>query len=150
MVGQNLKSTYFLKDLAARILATNPVLEAFGNAKTVRNNNSSRFGKFISVAFSSGGKIVGAKIENYLLETTRVVQQAPNERNYHIFYQLVTGADDNEKRAFKLTSTSACFFFFSVFSPILPLPFLLSHLLLLPTFHPTFSSTSLFHFPFSY
>lgn len=64
----------FYSDLASRILATNPVLEAFGNAKTVRNGNSSRFGKFIKIAFS-GGRIIGAKIDNYLLEKTRIVSQ---------------------------------------------------------------------------
>eukprot|EP01125_Pyxidicula_operculata_P000679 TRINITY_DN1065_c0_g1_i2.p1 TRINITY_DN1065_c0_g1~~TRINITY_DN1065_c0_g1_i2.p1 ORF type:complete len:1017 (+),score=306.82 TRINITY_DN1065_c0_g1_i2:263-3313(+) len=89
-----------MDDLSDRILATNPVLEAFGNAKTVRNNNSSRFGKFISIAFTSGGKISGAFIDNYLLETTRVVFQAPNERNYHIFYQLIAGVNDNERREY--------------------------------------------------
>jgi myosin heavy subunit len=57
-------------------LATNPVLEAFGNAKTTRNNNSSRFGKFIRVAFGEAGNIIGAKIDNYLLEKTRIVTQA--------------------------------------------------------------------------
>lgn len=89
-------------DLADRILATNPVLEAFGNAKTVRNNNSSRFGKFISVAFDPGGSIAGAQIENYLLETTRVISQAATERNYHIFYQLIEGASDEERRRYLL------------------------------------------------
>lgn len=66
-------------DLASRILATNPILEAFGNAKTVRNNNSSRFGKFIKINFS-GTKISGAQIDNYLLEKTRIVFQVFSEK----------------------------------------------------------------------
>lgn len=61
--------------MAERILATNPVLEAFGNAKTTRNDNSSRFGKFIKIAFGEHGDIIGAKIDNYLLEKTRIVTQ---------------------------------------------------------------------------
>jgi len=83
-------------DIAAMIIATNPILEAFGNAKTTRNDNSSRFGKFIKVAFE-GTRIVGAMIDNYLLEKTRIVKQAPKERNYHIFYHLIHGMFPEEK-----------------------------------------------------
>lgn len=74
------------------ILKTNPILEAFGNAKTLRNDNSSRFGKLIEILFSETGKISGAKIQTFLLEKSRVVQCAEGERSYHIFYQLCAGA----------------------------------------------------------
>ncbi|XP_031101638.1 myosin-1-like isoform X1 [Ipomoea triloba] len=74
------------------ILKTNPILEAFGNAKTLRNDNSSRFGKLIEIHFSQTGKISGANIQTFLLEKSRVVQCAEGERSYHIFYQLCAGA----------------------------------------------------------
>lgn len=74
--------------LEQKILQSNPVLEAFGNAKTIRNNNSSRFGRWTEINFSHRGQIIGASIENYLLEKSRVVEVGRNERNYHIFYQL--------------------------------------------------------------
>jgi len=83
------KKTMTLED---QIVSANPVLEAYGNAKTTRNNNSSRFGKFIRIHFGSSGKIAGADIEVYLLEKARVIFQQPAERNYHIFYQLCSNA----------------------------------------------------------
>ena len=88
--------------LEKQILLTNPLLEAFGNAKTIRNNNSSRFGKFIRIEFASDGKIVGCHIENYLLEKSRVIRRADNERSFHIFYQLLDGATAQQKTDFLL------------------------------------------------
>ncbi|CAF1976902.1 unnamed protein product, partial [Rotaria magnacalcarata] len=78
--------------LEDQIVSCNPVLEAYGNAKTTRNNNSSRFGKFIRIHFGPTGKIAGADIEVYLLEKSRVIFQQPAERNYHIFYQMCSNA----------------------------------------------------------
>ncbi|XP_051562692.1 myosin heavy chain, fast skeletal muscle-like [Myxocyprinus asiaticus] len=77
--------------LEDQIIAANPLLEAYGNAKTVRNDNSSRFGKFIRIHFASTGKLASADIETYLLEKSRVTFQLSAERSYHIFYQLCTG-----------------------------------------------------------
>ncbi|XP_005992377.1 myosin-16 isoform X2 [Latimeria chalumnae] len=77
--------------LEDQIIQANPVLEAFGNAKTTRNNNSSRFGKFIRIHFGTTGKLAGADIESYLLEKSRVISQQAAERGYHIFYQILSG-----------------------------------------------------------
>ncbi|GAB9472769.1 Myosin-i heavy chain [Globisporangium polare] len=93
-----------LGKLEERVLESNPLLESFGNAKTLRNDNSSRFGKFIEIQFDHHGKIVGAEIMNFLLEKTRIVSQSIGERNYHIFYQLLAGADDELREKLKLTT----------------------------------------------
>uniref|UniRef100_A0A673JPC8 Osteoclast-stimulating factor 1 n=1 Tax=Sinocyclocheilus rhinocerous TaxID=307959 RepID=A0A673JPC8_9TELE len=85
------------------ILQSNPLLEAFGNAKTVRNNNSSRFGKYVEIQFSSGGEPDGGKISNFLLEKSRVVMRNPGERSFHIFYQLIEGANGDQKSSLGIT-----------------------------------------------
>lgn len=84
-----------------KVLDCNPFLEAFGNAKTVRNDNSSRFGKFLKIEYARG-RILGASMRHYLLEKARVVSPNPEERNYHIFYQMCAGISDAERAEFEL------------------------------------------------
>lgn len=100
-----------------KVLESNPLLEAFGNAKTVRNDNSSRFGKYVELQFDSKYRISGAAIRTYLLERSRVVKTSDPERNFHIFYQLCAGAEESDRETWRLkdasaynyTNQSACF-----------------------------------------
>ncbi|KAF0046480.1 hypothetical protein F2P81_000113 [Scophthalmus maximus] len=96
-------STDGTSHVAAALLESSPIMEAFGNAKTVYNNNSSRFGKFVQLHFSQKGNIQGGRIVDYLLEKNRVVRQNPGERNYHIFYALLAGTNAQQREAFGLT-----------------------------------------------
>uniref|UniRef100_A0A8C5FAR7 Myosin IXA n=1 Tax=Gadus morhua TaxID=8049 RepID=A0A8C5FAR7_GADMO len=92
----------FASGVEQTILGAGPVLEAFGNAKTAHNNNSSRFGKFIQVNYQESGTVRGAYVEKYLLEKSRLVYQEHNERNYHVFYYLLAGASEEERKTFHL------------------------------------------------
>ncbi|KAK6102849.1 Myosin head (motor domain) family protein [Brugia pahangi] len=94
------ESTASVGQLEDQLLLANPILEAFGNSKTVKNDNSSRFGKFIRINFDQSGCISGANIEHYLLEKSRTIRQATNERSFHFFYQLLLGSSVNKKSMF--------------------------------------------------
>ncbi|KXL46060.1 hypothetical protein M433DRAFT_66144 [Acidomyces richmondensis BFW] len=106
-----------IQEIKDMVLATNPLLESFGNAKTLRNNNSSRFGKYLEIQFNAQGEPVGANINNYLLEKTRVVGQIKDERNFHIFYQFTKAASQEHRSnygvqqptTYTYTSKSKCY-----------------------------------------
>mmetsp|Transcript_670 Transcript_670/g.950 ORF Transcript_670/g.950 Transcript_670/m.950 type:complete len:2042 (-) Transcript_670:110-6235(-) len=85
-----------------QVLQSNPILESFGNARTIRNDNSSRFGKYIDIRFTKSGKLSGASIETYLLEKVRLIHPSHGERNYHVFYQFLTSATPAERDEFYL------------------------------------------------
>ncbi|XP_007456666.1 PREDICTED: unconventional myosin-VI isoform X2 [Lipotes vexillifer] len=92
------------QDIDDRIVEANPLLEAFGNAKTVRNNNSSRFGKFVEIHFNEKSSVVGGFVSHYLLEKSRICVQGKEERNYHIFYRLCAGASEDTRESLHLSS----------------------------------------------
>lgn len=92
-----------------QILEATPLLEAFGNARTVRNDNSSRFGKYLEVYFKNGS-IIGAKVTQYLLEKSRIVTQPPGERNYHVFYELLGGLNNADKQKYGLVEADKYFY----------------------------------------
>ncbi|KAG6813218.1 class II myosin [Tricholoma furcatifolium] len=96
-----------IQEIKDMVLATNPLLESFGCAKTLRNNNSSRHGKYLEIMFNAQGEPVGAQITNYLLEKGRVVGQIENERDFHIFYQFTKAATDEQREMFGLQGPEA-------------------------------------------
>uniref|UniRef100_A0A8D2Q9B9 Unconventional myosin-VI n=1 Tax=Varanus komodoensis TaxID=61221 RepID=A0A8D2Q9B9_VARKO len=101
---ENTKFVLRGQDIDERIVEANPLLEAFGNAKTVRNNNSSRFGKFVEIHFNEKNSVVGGFVSHYLLEKSRICVQGKEERNYHIFYRLCAGAPEEIREKLYLSS----------------------------------------------
>ncbi len=93
--------------IESQILQSNPILESFGNARTVRNDNSSRFGKFMELIFTSTGTLTSALIETYLLEKVRLISQALGERNYHVFYEILAGLSQRERQALRIGNVTA-------------------------------------------
>nr|ALX00019.1 non-muscle myosin heavy chain 9 [Homo sapiens] len=112
------KDTSITGELEKQLLQANPILEAFGNAKTVKNDNSSRFGKFIRINFDVTGYIVGANIETYLLEKSRAIRQARDERTFHIFYYMIAGAKEKMRSDLLLEGFNNYTFLSNGFVPI--------------------------------
>mmetsp|Transcript_9197 Transcript_9197/g.21938 ORF Transcript_9197/g.21938 Transcript_9197/m.21938 type:complete len:1098 (-) Transcript_9197:147-3440(-) len=103
----NLNGENAQDSIEGQVLQSNPILESFGNARTIRNDNSSRFGKFIEIQFTRMGRLVGAQIETYLLEKVRLVNPSPGERNYHIFYEMLSGSlSAQELRSYFIAHTA--------------------------------------------
>jgi myosin-6 len=100
-----------IADLEQRILAANPFMEAYGNAKTTRNNNSSRFGKFVELHFNRNSLVVGAHIIHYLLEKSRIIEQSGEERNYQVFYRLCRGAPKGMRDALNISEDAGTYNF---------------------------------------
>jgi myosin-6 len=100
-----------IDDLETRILAANPLLESFGNAKTTRNNNSSRFGKFVEIHFSRSSLVIGAHLLHYLLEKSRIIEQTSEERNYQVFYRICRGAPKTMRDALNINEDCAAYKF---------------------------------------
>ena len=96
------KTNHERVSIEQQVLQSNPILESFGNARTIRNDNSSRFGKYIDIRFTRTGKLSGAQIETYLLEKVRLIHPGAGERNYHVFYQFLRSASAQERRNFFL------------------------------------------------
>ncbi|CAM9842321.1 unnamed protein product, partial [Phaeothamnion confervicola] len=113
-----LKGDKSVVSIEHQVLQSNPILEAFGNARTVRNDNSSRFGKFIQIDFDQKGFLIGAQIRTFLLEKIRLVHVSPGERNFHIFYQMLAGGEaeqrerwglERDPRVYHIINQSGCF-----------------------------------------
>merc|ERR1712137_736823 len=100
-----------VEEIKKIIMDSNPLMEAFGNAKTIRNDNSSRFGKYLEIQFNSNSAPVGGVTSTFLLEKTRVAFQGKNERNFHIFYQMICGADMSLKNDFGINCDPTCFYY---------------------------------------
>jgi myosin-1 len=105
-LAQNSTNTGKAGNIRDRLLQSNPILEAFGNAKTIRNDNSSRFGKYMEVQFDFKGEPLGGRIINYLLEKCRVVVQTPGERNFHIFYMLLCSGNSALLQVLQLSGSA--------------------------------------------
>ena len=105
--SQNNKTKASDVSIEQQVLQSNPILEAFGNARTIRNDNSSRFGKYIDINFSKNGKLTGASIETYLLEKVRLIHPSMGERNYHVFYQFLEAASARDRQDFFLGGKTA-------------------------------------------
>lgn len=93
--------------LGLAVLESTPILESFGNARTIRNDNSSRFGKFIELQFKQTGSLIGAVVDTYLLEKVRLVHQSPGERNFHIFYEMLSALNSEERDVYYLQDYTA-------------------------------------------